>query len=148
MLEIHNFVLDISNNIGVCMKKSYLFLAIPVIVILGVLVGFVYANQGNSSSVQYYIIILLVTFALFLGFRRFKAEKKGQPAEDEFSKKLTRKASSISFYISLYLLLALNYLSDKMKLEAHTALSYAIIGMASIFAVSWGLIYLIGMKDE
>lgn len=148
MLEIHNFVLDISNNIGVYMKKSYLFLAIPVIVILGVLVWFIYANQGNSSSVQYYIIILLVSFALFLGYRRFKAEKKGQPAEDEFSKKLTRKASSISYYISLYYILSLIYFSEKYRLEAHTALSYAIMGMAVIFAVSWVVIYFKGMKNE
>jgi len=80
---------------------------------------------------------ILVGFALFLGISRLRSNLRKEPAEDEFSKKIMTRASSLSYYISLYLWLVLMYLSDKTRLECHTLIGAGIMGMALVFFLSW-----------
>ena len=77
-----------------------------------------------------------------------KSERKGLPAEDELSRKLLTKASSISFYASLYYLLILGYLSDRIKLENHSLIGVGIIGMAILFVISWIFFKIKGLKND
>lgn len=130
------------------MKKSYLPILIAVLVIVGIMIWYFLANINYKPTAQFYIMLVLVGFAVFLGVKRLISEKKGEPAEDEMTKMVRMKASSISYYISLYYILILIYLSDEKHLDAHTALSAAILGMALIFALSWVYIKLKGIRDE
>jgi len=83
-----------------------------------------------------------------VGVSRLKSERKGLPAEDELSRKLLTKASSISFYASLYYLLILGYLSDRIKLENHSLIGVGIIGMAILFVISWIFFKIKGLKND
>jgi len=65
--------------------------------------------------------------------------KKGFPLQDERSKRVMQKAMSMAFLVSLYLLLAIGFLSDdiiKFR-DVSQATSAAVGGMAILFAVFW-----------
>lgn len=132
MLDIYNII--------VMKAKSHL-----IVVIAGSLSVFVgiwaYYVVGGGFEVgdlfQFGIIGLLVIFALYIALRRLSSERRGQPAEDELSKKVMQKASSTAFYISLYLWLVISYLSDSRDLPTHTWIGLGIVGMAVLFAGSW-----------
>jgi len=94
------------------------------------------------------VIVLVVVFALFFGYKRLTSIKKGEPAEDEMSKKIMQKTSSLSYYISLYWWLAIMYFSDRLKFEMHTIIGTGILGMAVIFAVCWLVFNFRGVRNE
>ncbi len=94
------------------------------------------------------ILILVVLFALFIGFKRISSAKKGEPPEDELTKKVMQKTSSISYYISLYLWLAIMYFSDRLDYETHTVIGAGILGMAVVFAVCWLVFNFKGVRNE
>jgi hypothetical protein len=131
------------------MKKSYLALIISALV-LGTTILWIASTKSQFSIpgiIQFGIIIALAGFGVFIGLSRLKSEKRGEPAEDELSKKMLQKASSNTFYISLYLWLAVMYYSDKTKLETHTLIGAGILGMAVIFCACWIYYKIKGMKD-
>ena len=94
------------------------------------------------------MIILVVGFAVFIGYKRVTSAKRGEPAEDELSKKVMLRTSSLSFYISLYLWLVIMYFSDKLKLETHTIIGVGILGMAVTFAICWIYFNFRGVRNE
>ena len=94
------------------------------------------------------VILLVVGFAVFIGYKRLTSAKRGEPAEDELSKKVMLKTSSLSYYISLYLWLVIMYFSDKLKIEIHTILGIGILGMAVTFAICWLVFNFRGVRNE
>ena len=95
-----------------------------------------------------FIIIIIAVLGLFVMFRRLNRIKKGEPTADELSKLILQKASSLSFYLSLYLWILVSYFSDSLDLETGQLIGYGIIGMAVIFTITWSLIKLIGLTKK
>ena len=103
--------------------------------------AWVYYSKNDSLEIadliQYAIIVVLVAFALIFGIRRLKSERRGEPAEDELSKKIMQKATSTAFYVSLYWWLVMSYLSENWEMETGSVIGRGILGMALIFVLSW-----------
>lgn len=152
MLFISNFVLDLINilTLNICiMKKVIIALAVSLLVLISAVSWFIIAKPVNTGeSIQFIIIILIVGFGLFIAFRRIGSVRKGEPQEDELSKKMLQKAAAISYYISLYLWLMIMYLADKYKGETEVMFGWGIIGMAVIFGMSWIFYYFRGVAHE
>jgi len=91
--------------------------------------------------------IILVGFAVYTGLVRIKSTIQKEPVEDELSKKIMTKASSISYYVSIYLWLIIMYLSDKTTLESHSLIGAGILTMAIIFLLSWIGVKMYGVKN-
>jgi peptidoglycan/LPS O-acetylase OafA/YrhL len=121
------------------MKKSLLVIIISVLVIAAILLLIfkIKTSVGIPEILPLGIILLVAGFGLFFGITRLQSAKRGEPVEDEMSKNILKKASSSSFYISLYMWLVVMYLSDKTQLENHSLIGAGIIGMAFIFCVCW-----------
>ncbi len=120
-------------------KTSFVILLIGVVTLsLG---AWVYYSKNDSLEIadlmQYAIIVVLVAFALIIGIRRLKSERRGEPAEDELSKKIMQKAASTAFYVSLYWWLIMSYLSENWEMETGSVIGRGILGMALIFVLSW-----------
>ena len=120
-------------------KTSFVILLIGVVILsLG---AWVYYSKNDSLEIadlmQYAIIVVLVAFALIIGIRRLKSERRGEPAEDELSKKIMQKAASTAFYVSLYWWLIMSYLSENWEMETGSVIGRGILGMALIFVLSW-----------
>jgi len=132
------------------MKKTVLVFVVTALVLISTGLWYFSTNEPLKpyDLLTFGIIIMVVSFALFLGFKRLTSAKRGEPAEDELSKKIMRKASSVSYYISLYLWLAIGYFSEKINYETHTIIGAGIMGMAVIFGICWLVINFSGIRNE
>jgi len=85
------------------------------------------------------IAIIILAFAIIVYTRGKRDLKEGYPLQDERSKRVMQKAMSMSFLVSLYLLLAIGFLSDDLIKfrDVSQAISVAVGGMAILFAVFW-----------
>jgi len=132
------------------MKKAIFSLIIAALVII-TSVFWIISSKTEFNLMEILplgIIIIVVGFAAFIGYKRLTGARRGEPAEDELSKKILRKTSSLSYYISLYLWLVIMYFSDKTSMETHTLIAAGILGMALTFALCWLFIYFKGIKNE
>lgn len=93
------------------------------------------------------ILVIAAVLALFFIFKRFNSARKGEPSSDELSRMILLRASSLSFYVSLYYWLVISYLSDSFNLETQQLIGYGIIGMAIIFAVLWSIFKILGVRN-
>lgn len=132
------------------MKKAVIIFIVAALVIAAAILWLM-SSSGNfkpSDVTSYAVIILVVGFALFIGFKKLSSARKGEPVEDEMSKKVMRKTAAYSYYISLYLWLALMYFSDKVEYEVHTVIGAGILGMALVFTLCWLVFNFRGVRNE
>jgi peptidoglycan/LPS O-acetylase OafA/YrhL len=106
------------------------------------------ATLKLMDLVSFGVIIIIVAFAVFIGFKRLNSARRGEPAEDELSKKIMQKTASLSYYISLYWWLVIMYFTDKLNYETHTFIAAGILGMAVIFAGCWLVFNFRGVRNE
>jgi peptidoglycan/LPS O-acetylase OafA/YrhL len=132
------------------MKKAVIVFVIGALLL--VTTGLWFINSSEKIDLidlaGFGTIILIVLFAIFVGFKRLKNVRRGEPPEDELSKKVMKRTASLSYYISLYLWLAIMYFSDKTELETHTIIGAGILGMAAIFGICWVVFNFRGIRDE
>lgn len=131
------------------MKKTIVGFVISALVLVSLLV---WALKGQFSGniqeiIMAGIVLVLVGFGVFLGVSRLRSHLRREPGEDELSKKVMTRASSLAYYISIYLWLFVMYISDKTTLEAHSLIGGGILGMAVIFLLCWLGVKAFGMKD-
>lgn len=117
------------------MKKLILAFVIAIVLFAGfVLIGL--TGGGYSGELLNSVIFaVVIAFAFILVLKRFISYRKKEPAEDEMTKQIIQKSSSLAFYISLYLWLTLSYFSTRLNFETQQLIGYGIVGMALIFAV-------------
>jgi hypothetical protein len=130
------------------MKKNVLIYIFAVLLIGAAALWISKAGFKTPDIIMLTCIVIVVGFAILFGLKRIDSAKRGEPVEDELSKKILTKASSVTFYISIYQWLIIMYFSDKVRLETHTLIGTGIIGMAIIFAICWLVIYMRGVRNE
>ena len=132
------------------MKKTVIIFIVAALVL--VTTGlWLFTSRSTFKSVDlvmYGVIIVVVGFALFVGYKRLTSVKNGEPAEDELSKKVLKKTAAFSYYISLYLWLAVMYAASKTDYETHVYISAGILGMAVIYAICWLIFNFRGVRNE
>lgn len=132
------------------MKKTILIFVLSAMVLITTALWFLNVD-GEGSVFEYLLfspILIIIGFGIYLGVSRGKSVLRKEPVEDEMSRKVLSKASSLSFYISLYFWLFMMYISDKLALENHTLIGLGILAMAIIFFLSWVGIKIFGLKNE
>jgi peptidoglycan/LPS O-acetylase OafA/YrhL len=132
------------------MKRIVVMFVIVALVIITTVLWFMNIDTAYKPAdlIKIGVMILVVGFALYAAYRRLTSAKRGEPAEDELSKKIMHKTAAFSYYISIYLWLALGFFSDRLKLETHTIIGIGIMGMAVSFAICWVIINFTGVKNE
>jgi uncharacterized membrane protein len=125
-------------NIG--NKIKAIFMAVLAVIVATTLIVYSLGSGGGVYSAGLIIIaaILVIFFGLF-AFRRYKDASEGLPFEDERSRKVLEKASSTSFYVTLYLLLTIGIFSENTInfRDVSQATSIAVGGMALFFFIFW-----------
>ena len=131
------------------MKKAIVIFAISTLVLAGMaawaLKGKIVGNTGEIVMAG--VVFILVGFAVALGAARLRSRRRGEPAEDELSKRVMARASSLAYYVSIYLWLFIMYISDKTTIPAHTIVGTGIAGMAVVFLLCWLGVKLFGLKN-
>ena len=128
------------------MKRAVLIFVVAIIVIFTT--GMWYFNDVDTADSPFVVILFVVGFAVIIGIRILNSSRRGEPVGDELSKRILTKASSLSFYISLYWWLILMYASDKVALESHSLIGLGILGMAVLFSLGWVFFYFKGPGNE
>ncbi|HAY71006.1 MAG TPA: hypothetical protein DCX89_03880 [Saprospirales bacterium] len=132
------------------MKKSFIIVLVALL-ILGSTAVWLFSTGANIKPMDllhFGVIFLVVVFALFLGYKRWTSEKRGEPTEDELSKKVLQKTAAISYYISLYFWVFLLWLKDRIEFDSDELLGTGILGMALTFGISWLIIHYKGLANE
>ena len=132
------------------MKRTIVMFVISALVVASLAL---WAIKGHiAGNIQEMIMVgtslVIVGFAVYLGLSRLRSHQRQEPAEDELSKKVMMRASSLAYYISIYLWLFVMYISDKTTLEAHSLVGAGILGMAVVFLLCWIGVRTFGMKNE
>jgi len=149
MLFISNFVLELYNLIFIKMNRTILVFVVVLLVVFTFILWIMNSRMGWDSPQMMMIAVGLVVvgFAVYIGMARLKSTLRKEPAEDELSKSIMTRASSLSYYMSIYLWLFIMYVSDKVKWETHTLVGAGILGMAIIFFLSWLGVKLFGLRN-
>ena len=145
MLNKSNIVLEINN---IKMKNVIALAIILVLVVFTVFLWLGKESLGVEELSSLAIILAVVGFAVFILLRRIKSWKAGEPQEDELSKKIMLRTSSLSYYISLYFWVFLLWLKDRMEFDQEQLLGTGILGMAVIFALSWVFFHFRGVAND
>lgn len=132
------------------MKKSILVFVIAGLVLITTGIWFFSSDKaiGKTDLMQFGVIILVIAFAVFFGIKRLNSARRGEPVEDEMSKKVMQRTAGLSYFISLYLWLGIMYFSDRIKLETHSLIGLGIVGMAVVFTACWLYFNFRGVKNE
>ncbi len=132
------------------MKKTIVSFVVSALVLaslaLWALKGHLWGN--TQEIVMAGIVLVLVGFAVYLGVSRVRSRLRREPGEDELSKKVMTRASSLAYYVSIYLWLFVMYISDKTSLAAHSLVGAGILGMAVVFLLCWLGVKAFGMKND
>lgn len=126
-------------------------LALVIILALVVFTTFLWLSKdslGVEEITSLGVILAVVGFAVFILLRRIKSWKQGEPQEDELSKKVMLRTSSLSYYISLYFWVFLLWLKDRVEFEQEELIGTGILGMAVIFALSWVFFHFRGVPND
>jgi uncharacterized membrane-anchored protein len=131
------------------MKRTILMFIISALVVatlaLWVFKGRVAGNTRELIMVGTALVI--VGFAVYVGMSRLQSHRLREPAEDELSKKVMTRASSLAYYISIYLWVFVMYVSDKTTLPTHSLIGTGILGMAVVFLLCWLGVRFFGTKN-
>lgn len=130
------------------MKIFFVAVVLTVVLVAGLLIFRMTGISDKIDLLPSAVILLLAGFGILTAFRHLVSIRKGEPAEDELSKLILQKSAALSYYVSLYLWLAITYISDKVELATEQLLGYGIIGMALIFIASWSFFKVKGLKNE
>ena len=132
------------------MKRAVLIFVIAALVL--VTTGLWIFSEGGllnkMDGMTLGILAVLISFAVFIGIKRLSGARRGEPAEDELSRRILQKTAATSYYISLYLWVALIYIKDRVTLDVEELLGAGIMGMALCFAGCWLYYNFRGIRNE
>lgn len=131
------------------MKKSVISFCVSGLVLASLAIWQIQSAGANETGelLQFAIIILLVSVGVYVGLKRLRSARAGEPDEDEMTKKILEKSAAISFKVSLFLWLALMYVADKGIYETDVVFGWGIIGMGVVFVVSALVLTKVGIKE-
>jgi len=132
------------------MKRTIVMFVISALVVVSLAL---WALKGHIAGnpvemIMTGISLVVVGFAVYLGISRLRSHRRHEPVEDELSKKVMLRASSLAYYISIYIWLFVMYVSDKTKLPGHSLIGAGILGMGVVFLLCWIGVKTFGMKNE
>jgi peptidoglycan/LPS O-acetylase OafA/YrhL len=131
------------------MKRAILVFVIAALVLLTTGLWY-FSSAGKMETAEiagFGVILALAVFALFMGFRKLSSARRGEPVEDEMSKKVMVRASSLSYFISLYMWVFVIYINDRVDIDTEVLIGSGVLGMAVIFALTWLIVHFRGMRN-
>jgi len=131
------------------MKKTIVTFVIGALIVASLVLWALKGRiAGNTREIVVAgIVLVLVGFAVTLGVSRLRSRLRREPGEDELSRMVLTRASSLAYYVSIYMWLFVMYISDKTTLAAHSLVGTGILGMAVIFLLCWLGVKIFGMKN-
>jgi len=118
-------------------KFTLATIILTLIVLSFLVTGMAFLSKGITSLAIVWFttaVTLIILFVVLLK-RAYADMKTGMPSEDEREKKARMYAAGYTYFISLYLWLALMVIKEYLTREQ--IIGTGIAGMAIIFVISW-----------
>ncbi len=132
------------------MKRAIIIFILAAVILASVAI-WLWISSGSLKPFDILsggIIFLLIAFSFFIGFRRLTSARRGEPTEDELSKKVLLKTAAWSYYISLYLWVAMLFIKDRVSLDTEEIIGAGILGMAVSWVICWFVFNFKGVRNE
>jgi len=98
--------------------------------------------------VQAILMIIIGFFGLYQGVSAAWSAWRGDPLKDELTRKIRIKASSVSFYISIWVWIGLMF-AENNQVRFHSGiLGTGVLIMVSVYIISSVVIRIRGLRDE
>ncbi|HOO98600.1 MAG TPA: hypothetical protein PLV06_08025 [Bacteroidales bacterium] len=132
------------------MKKAIIVFIVAALVLVstGLWISSTSEAFKTFDILSFGVIILVVGFAIYIGFRRLTSAKRGEPTEDEMSKKVLLRTAAWSYYVSLYLWVAILFIKDRVNLDTEELIGAGILGMALSWVICWLIANFYGVRNE
>ena len=131
--------------------KAKTFLAFYLTFLFLALAGIgLYQNEILPKSLELIhigIMIAIIGIGLYQAYMKLTGERRGQPADDEFSLFILYRSASFSFLFSMYMWAGIVYLFVKTHIKAEILFGTGILGMAVLFALCWLFFQIRGRKN-
>lgn len=93
------------------------------------------SNFDFGSLSTSLIVIVIAVFATYIAVTRAKSVRRGLPAGDELTKRLSHKAGYYTFLCTIYLALGVSFFSDDFEIIGRHVGYIIILGSAIMFFV-------------
>jgi peptidoglycan/LPS O-acetylase OafA/YrhL len=132
------------------MKRSYSIFLIAGLVLVTTMIWYLtsYKNFKPTDLLHFGIVAVLVLFAIFVGFKKRANQKRGEPAEDELSKRILQKTAALSYYISLYIWVFILFIKDRISFNDNELIGAGVVAMAVTFGITWLFVNFRGIRNE
>lgn len=132
------------------MKKAIIVFIVTGLVLLTAVLWYFSSPAGFNTMDLLHggIILILLGFAVFVGFKRLSNARRGEPAEDELSKKILQKTAALSYYVSLYIWVFLIFLKDRVSFDTEELLGTGVLAMAVTFGITWLVLNFTGIRND
>ena len=132
------------------MKRGFLALLVSVLVVAATVVWFFMVEKPIPATeiINFGVIFVLVGFGIYFAYRRFSSANRGEPQEDELSKRMMQKSAAWSYYISLFMWLFMGWINDRLSMDMGEVIGTGILAMAVIFLGCWIAVKLRGIRNE
>jgi hypothetical protein len=131
------------------MRKAVILFNLAAILFISVALWILIANfdGGFQDILSVSGVTIMLGFTIYFVISKIRSANRKEPCEDELSKTIMTKASSLSFYISVFFWLFLLFVGDKTTMQTHNLIGTGIMGMSLIFLFSWAGVKFFGLKN-
>jgi len=127
------------------MRKAILTVVLAVLVVGTIALWIIQAERSSetrlslngSTILMMAVAVVILVYGALVILKAFRDAKNKLPSRDELSRKILVRGAATSYYVSIYLWLALMYFEERIELERSSLIGAGILGMAIIFALSW-----------
>ena len=132
------------------MKKAFFLITISILMLVA---GFWRLFRPDQITnwlmlVKTILMIIISAFGLFQGAAFYRTAKRGDPLKDELTQKINLKASSLSFFISMWGWILLMFVQQASRESAAEILSTGMLMMAGIYIIAIMAIRIKGLGNE
>ncbi len=102
----------------------------------------------NIEIIQYIVILFLIIFGIYVGIDRLRSSSRKEPIDDELTKSMILKSSSISFFISQFIWVLILILKDRYIYDTEIWIGTGILSMSVTFVLISLILKFKGVKND
>ena len=127
------------------MRKAVLTAVLAVLVVGTIALWIINSERSSDTSLSLNgstilmmaVAVVILVYGVLVILKGFRDAKHRLPSRDELSRKILLRGAATSYYVSIYLWLAIMFFEERIEVERSSLIGAGILGMAIIFALSW-----------
>ena len=127
------------------MRKAVLTAVLAVLVVGTIALWIINSERSSDTSLSLNgstilmmsVAMVILVYGVLVILKGFRDARNKLPSRDELSRKILLRGAATSYYVSIYLWLAIMFFEERIEVERSSLIGVGILGMAIIFALSW-----------